>query len=210
MLLLLQRWFPTLRGGPVKYEKDFVAYFSKAPAFSAGDARRFLVNAGASAAYARLFLHNQSKQKRIIRIGRGMYTLIDDEAVAGFAFRPFYYGMEYAMSLRGLWTQMANPVIITESSAVPGSRLSNGRRVLVRRISKNMFFGYSFVSRSGLFIPVSEPEKILIDFIYYRRSLSREDIARLLKASDMNKLEEYAKRSGRRVAAGLERILNET
>ncbi len=191
----------------MKYEKDFTAYFSKTAVFSSKDAGRFLRKAGASDSYIKLFLHNQVKKKKALRIGRGMYTFKDNEAVAGFMFRPFYYGMEYAMTIRRLWTQMANPVVITATSAVPGPRLAMNRKIVVRRISKRMFFGYGYVNYSGMFVPVSETEKILVDFIYYRRKLNGEDIIRLINASDRKKLAGYAKRSGRRVTMALEKIL---
>jgi hypothetical protein len=50
---------------------------------------------------------------RIYKITRGSYTFYDEVQYAGFAFQPFYYGLEDALSLLGLWKQETNPVIIT-------------------------------------------------------------------------------------------------
>ena len=191
----------------MKYDRAFADYFSKVNSFSSGDARRFLEKHGASEAYIRLFLHNQAAKKRVFRITRGSYTLAGNEAVIGFAFRPFYYGMEYAMTLRRIWTQVSNPVIITSTNAVPGIRVAMGRRIVIRRMSGQGFFGYKYMDYSGIQVPVSETEKILVDFIYYRIGIGNEYFSKLAELSDKKKLALYAKRSGRRTAAGVERVL---
>ena len=55
---------------------------------------------GSSEEYSRLLLHNLVKSMRLVRIKKGFYTFSRDENVIGVAFRPFYYGMEYALALR--------------------------------------------------------------------------------------------------------------
>ena len=193
--------------GLVKYEKEFRGHFAKEPMFTFGDTRRFLGSLGASEAYAKLFIHNQIKRHGLLRIGKGRYTFRNDEAVVGFGFRPFYYGMEYALTLRRLWTQMANPVVITATKAVPGTRQSMGRTILVRRISRSMFFGIEYIRYGDVFIPVSDVEKTLIDFIYYRVAPGEGVLGELVAEVDPKKMGAYKKRCGKRVRAALSKLL---
>ncbi len=190
----------------MKYESQFRKYFRDVGIFTFRDARRFLKMMGASDAYAKLFVYNQVKAHGLLRVGKGYYTFVNNDALAGFAFSPFYYGLEYALTLHKLWTQMANPVIITTTSAVPGVRDSMGSRVIVRRISKKMFFGIERIKYNDIFIPVSDVEKTLVDFIYYRIGLNKEDTAAILKACDKRKLRRYASRSGKRTSISLSNI----
>lgn len=191
----------------MKYEKEFENYFSKENIFTLGDARRFLSKLGASEAYAKLFIHNQVKRQRIFALGNGYYTFSNNEAVVGFRFAPFYYGLEYALTIRRLWTQMANPVVITASKAKPGVKEIMGHRVIVRRIAKRMMFGFEYVKYSGLFVPVSDIEKTIIDFTYYRIGLGSEDMRTLLGSADKRKLMAYALKSGARVRRSVEALV---
>lgn len=193
----------------MEYSDEFKRYFSKVRIFSFKDASRFLKKMGASDAYVKLFMHNQVRKRGLHRIGKGKYTYKDDETVIGFAFNPFYYGLEHALTIHGLWTQMTNPVIVTAAKAVPGVREAMGRKVIVRRISEKMFFGSEQIDYNGSFIPVSDVEKTLIDFIYFRISLNNEDMANLVKATDRQKLRRYSGRCSTRVQKAVARVLRE-
>jgi predicted transcriptional regulator of viral defense system len=173
----------------VKYKKAFIEYFSKLKFFSFKDAKRFLLNMGSSEDYVKLFLHNQIKRHNLFRIGKGFYTFQNNEAVIGFRFSPFYYGLEYALTIRNLWTQMASPVIITTRNVRSGRREIFGANVIIRKISKKMFFGYEYINYSGIFVPVSDPEKTFIDFFYFKTPFPKECRIKLNK----QKLKRYLK-----------------
>lgn len=176
----------------MKYESAFVDFFSKQNLFTFMDARRFLMDLGGSKAYLRLMLHNLVKSGKLYRIKKGVYTFSRNEAVVGFAYRPFYYGLQYALTIRKLWTQQSVPVIITTSKANPGARQTMGIRVIIRRINDNGFFGIEYVKYSGLFVPVSEIEKTLLDFIYYDEKIDPETMELLKAKSDQKKLKQYS------------------
>ncbi len=188
------------------YDSDFRKYFSKTQIFSFKDAQRFLNKMGASNAYVKVFIHNQMKRHGLKKVGKGRYTFSNNDAIVGFAFGPFYYGMEYALTIHKLWTQMANPVVVTTTKAVPGIRDSMGNTIVVRRISERMFFGIEWVDYNGVFVPVSDAEKTLIDFAYYRIALNKEDLKNLINACDKKKLAKYAKRCSSRVRLAIERL----
>jgi predicted transcriptional regulator of viral defense system len=177
----------------MKYEGPFVNFFSEKSIFTTGDARRFLSVLGASEVYTRLLLHNMIRTGRLYRIGKGTYTFNKNEAVVGFEFRPFYYGMQYALTIRKLWTQQSTPVIITRRMANPGVRSALGIKVIVHRINENAFFGFDYVKYGGIFVPVSDPEKTLLDFKYYGIRIDPDTMKVLERISDRKKLEEYSK-----------------
>jgi predicted transcriptional regulator of viral defense system len=192
----------------MKYEKDFIEYFSKLTLFSADDAYRFLSHYGSDYSYSRVFLHNLVVNGKLYRITKGIYTFSRNEAVYGFAFRPFYYGMEFALSVRKLWTQQANPVIITLTKSNAGIRKILGTNITIRRISQNAFFGFEYLNYMDLFIPVSRPEKIFLDFIYYGINPDRETLINLMKKIDLEILKEYAQRLGKRYSGPALRLFD--
>ena len=180
----------------MKYIGEFKKYFAGEKSFTFKDAAMLLRHFGASDAYAKLFIHKMLVNKAIMRIGKGVYTFSKDEAVVGFAFTPFYYGLEHALTIRGLWTQVSGPVVITSTGAKAGIRQAMGVRIMVRRISKKAFFGYEYIRHSSIIVPVSDLEKTLVDFVYYGIGIDNGEIKRLVFKADWKKLIKYSKRAG--------------
>ena len=180
----------------MKYDAPFVEFFTKQTIFTTDDARRFLTRLGAGEAYIRLMLHNMVDSGRLHRIGKGAYTFHRNEVAIGFKFRPFYYGLQFTLTIRKIWTQQSVPVIITASKANPGVRDIMGTRVMLHRISEKAFFGFEYLNYGGLFVPVSDLEKTLLDFDYYGISLDPETMSALKKKVNKSKLMGYASKLG--------------
>jgi predicted transcriptional regulator of viral defense system len=127
------------------------------------------------------------------RITKGVYTMNDDITVIGFAFRPFYYGLENALTIRKLWEQGVNPVVVTPRNVRPGARKFGGSNYRVFHINNRMFFGYNLIRYYDFWIPVSDYEKTLIDFVYFKHHL-RKDVLIAIKGRLNNKrLRSYLK-----------------
>ncbi len=148
------------------------------------------------------------KSERLIRIKKGFYTFSRNENVIGFAFRPFYYGMEYALTLRKIWTQQANPVIMTTSKANAGLREVMKSKVIVHRIDSHAYFGFEYLSFSGLFVPVSLPEKILLDFMYFQADIDPSTRQTLIKESNRKVLRNFADRMGSRYSTQIDSLID--
>lgn len=159
--------------------------------FSKRDVQKLFSKDKISNEYLDQLLHNLVKQNKIIRITNGAYTFNKDLMVSGFAYSPFYYGLQEALSLRNLHEQETNPVIITTKKIKPGIKQIQGNNVLLRRIDRKYFFGIDFVKYYDMEIPVSDLEKTLIDFIYYNEPLSEDAKNGLLKNINKQKLKEY-------------------
>ncbi|MEM3841466.1 MAG: hypothetical protein QXN59_02120 [Candidatus Micrarchaeaceae archaeon] len=179
-----------------KYAKEFKRIFSSYdyPAFKATDVALAFKAKNISNGYIRLMLHNYLISGEIVRITKGVYTFHKDLIVAGFAFTPFYYGLESALSIMGISMQQTNNVIITPRNVRQGTRTLFGRNYRIARINKRMFFGYEIVKFGNFWVPISNLEKTLIDMAYFKVTLRNELHEEIKKKIDRKRLNAYVKR----------------
>ena len=175
----------------MKYMKQFTEEFSRKPAFVIDEVKSFLNRRNASDGYYKLLVQNLLKSNRIHKITRGAYSFYDEVQYAGFAFQPFYYGLEDALSLRGLWEQETNPVIVTPRKIRTGVRQFDSRNYIVRHIKRDMFFGYSLLLYDQFYIPVSDIEKTLIDLVYFGIRVPDEVISIMIRKLDRQTFNTY-------------------
>lgn len=180
--------------GKTKYLKEFRSHFGDKSYFTAAEAERFLRQYGASKDYTRLMLHKMERRTEVKRLKRGYYSFGEDLDMVGFLFEPFYYGLQESLSLHGLWEQETNPVIMTTRKVRTGLRSILGRNVLVRHIKKEMFFGYEPKRIGNVFLPVSDIEKTLVDFVYFRLTVPTRALKKIIRDMDRIKLEKYLRR----------------
>lgn len=166
------------------------SFVRRTPVFRAADAERLVGDRG----YALLALHNMAKKGEIFRVTRGWYSAEQDPVVSVFAISPSYVGLQEALSIRGLWEQETNVVLVTSGKANPGVRDVMGSRVIVHRVSPEHFFGYDQVRHGSFSVPVSDLEKTLIDLVYFGESPGREVLGGLAKRADREVLERHLSR----------------
>lgn len=191
----------------MKYLSEVRERFNRAPAFTITDLRVFLGRKGIGKGYLHLLVHNLLAKGELKRISRGAYTFRDESQVVGFGFRPFYYGLQEALSLRNMWEQETNPVVITPRKVRSGVRSFDGANYVIRRISRSMFFGFEMAKYADFWIPVSDVEKTLIDFVYFRQQPGTEAAAELKKRTDRKKLDGYLKRCPKWVQLRVRKII---
>ncbi len=187
------------------YTKQAREAFFTRPSFSIADVRRLLPKASHS--YVSLMLHNLEKRGDIHRISRGIYSYSDDAIVAGFAFRPFYLGLQDAMSIHGIWEQETNPVVVSPRKVRSGLRKYANGNYTVRRISRKLFFGYETLKYSGFFVPVSTVEKTLIDLVHYRQHIPADAQNEFRKRVKKKELNELLKRCPKALAEKVKKLL---
>ena len=152
-------------------------------------------------------LHNLESRGEIERITKGIYTFHSDISVVGFAFRPFYYGLEYALYVHGFSEQGSNPVVITSRKVRNGIRKFRDRNYVVHRMAREHFLGYQLVKSGNFWVPVSDPEKTLIDMIYFRHYLPESLLKTLLNAAENKKIDAYLEGYEKRFADKVRRII---
>jgi predicted transcriptional regulator of viral defense system len=175
----------------MKYKKGIYDHFYKSKVFSLRDVRILFKDKNISKDYSKCLTSNLLKSNKINKITKGKYTFQDDIIYTGFAFTPFYYGLQEALSLYNLHEQETNLVIITTNKIKPGVREIMNTNVCLRRLDSKYFFGFDFIKYYDIEIPVSDIEKTLIDFVYYKEYLSMEVINNIKKKINMNKLNKY-------------------
>lgn len=143
------------------------------------------------------FLESQTKEGFFIRLKRGLYALkIDlpsDEEIANVLYKPSYLSFEYALSKYG---------IIPESAYNFTSATTNPTRIFTVAekaysyftIKQQSYTGYYLDTTGNKRVLIAEPEKALVDFLYFvaiglRSFNDRFYTSRL----DKDKLREYAK-----------------
>lgn len=162
-------------------------YARSTPAFSARDVELLVNNRG----YSLLMLHNLSERGELNRITRGWYTIHKDPIVSVFALKPAYVGLQGALSLRDLWEQETNVVLVTCGKAKPGVRTVMGDRVVVHRIAPKYFFGFDYLPYGEFHVPVSDLEKTLIDLVYYEESPGADVLGEVGKRADRRVMANY-------------------
>jgi len=190
----------------VKYINAVREHFASRPVFRIRDVKVFLNKQGASDAYIYLLVHNLVKRGEIKRLTRGIYTFRTEAEVTGFAFSPFYYGLQDALSFRKIWEQETNSIVITPRRVRSGQRTIAGAKTVVRRIDRRMFFGFDTIRFHDLYLPVSDVEKTLIDFLYFREPLRKDVLETMREQIRKDVLTSYLKRTPEYVKEALKKL----
>lgn len=154
---------------------------------------KILLNHNLKNNYLNLLIHNLVKQKKIRKLAKGAYTFREELEVVGFAYSPFYYGLQDALSYHKLWEQETIPVVITSKKIKPGIRKINDSNVLLKRISRKYLFGIDYIKIKDLDVPISDLEKTYIDMIYYKQPISIELKQEFKNKINIKKFEEHLK-----------------
>ena len=152
-------------------------------------------------------ISRMAKAGKVFTILKGSYSLQRRDELSGFAFAPFYYGGLAALMVRDLIDDQVKMEIMT-TRAVKRSFVSiydGSSSVIIHHTPRKYYFGFGDVSYGNITVPVSDPEKTLIDLFYYKIRLSIQDNADLLKAVSRKKLAGYLKAYDKRMA---KRVLN--
>ncbi|HRS42758.1 MAG TPA: hypothetical protein P5530_02695 [Candidatus Diapherotrites archaeon] len=183
------------------YEQKLRNAYEREHIFTKKDILRLFSKEKISNNYLDLLLHNLVRDNKIVRLTNGVYSFNKDLMYSVFAYSPAYYGLQEALSLRNLHEQETNPIIITTNKIKSGLRTIQGSNVILRRISRKYFFGIEYIRYYDIYIPVSDYEKTLIDFIYYNEPLSKDVINELKKKIDKSKLQNYLSKYPKKIRA---------
>ncbi len=162
-------------------------FISKTPVFTSKDIERITKNKK----YTHLILTKLNKRGEIFRLTKGFYSKFEDPIFSVFCFKPAYLGLYEALSLRNLWEQETNTIIITTKKARIGKRNILDSNVIVKRINPKYFFGFDYLPYENFYLPVSDLEKTLIDIIYFKEQLSVSLLKKLRKKINLEILKKY-------------------
>jgi len=124
------------------------------------------------------FLETQTQEGLLIRLKKGVYALKTDlpseEEIANALYQPSYISFEYALAYYGILPEMT--YTITSATTKP-TRLftTNDMTYSYRTIKKSAYTGHVLVKKENRSFFLAEPEKALVDYLYFV-SLNRETL----------------------------------
>ena len=147
-------------------------------------------------------LSRMAAGKRICSLTKGVYSLEKRDEIVGFAFTPFYYGGLAALMIRDMIDdQVKMEIMTTHRVKVSLMAVFGGSStVVLHHIPRKYYFGFEDLKYGDIVVPVSDPEKTLIDLFYYRVRLAIQDYSELLRAVNTKKLVRYLKVYNKRTA----------
>ncbi len=156
--------------------------------------------------YAKVLLHNLRRKGEIVELVKGVYTFKKSPYMMVKAIPMAYIGLGSAAFLHGAWNQVAAITVLSPLASKvvrPGERVIADFKVIVRKISEKMYFGYEYVYMEdiGEWIRVSDPEKTLIDLVYFRHPAIDEMID-LLEIIDTERVKAYLELMDKRRVRG--------
>ena len=184
--------------GKEKYLLDIIRLFEKSAVVEFSSINRIVKHKKKTNQYAKQIVRNLIKGGKIQKIGKGIYTSLNESSLVVFSFSSAYLGLQDALSFHNLWEQETIPIVITADNIRKGIRKIMGSNVLVRRINQKYLFGYEYykypLENREIYIPYSDIEKTFIDMIYFRQPLDKEIILEFRKKINKKKLKEYLKK----------------
>jgi len=193
--------------GKEKYLNEVMEFFKKTPVVSTRDIRLIINKNITRKNYTHLLVHNLIKSGRVKKVVKGFYTIHDDSTVAVFCFKPAYIGLQDALSLHNLWDQESNAVIITAKKVRSGVRRILDSNVVVHRINPRYFFGSELIKYGNFYVSVSDVEKTLIDFVYFKEPLDKEVLKEIKRRVEKEKINKYLKYCPKRIKKNVLRLL---
>jgi len=180
----------------------FIEYVANNPVFNTG-----FLSAVEDSKYLRVQISRWVRQKRLIKLKKGYYMLnkpyIKDFPnkmfIANLLKQPSYISFESALSYYSLIPEYV-PSIKSITTARPQTIYNELGIFIYKHLKRDLFWGYKKI-RLGQDIFIAEKEKALIDMFYFNSKEAgyvKELRLQNLETLDLEKLNEYAERTGKK------------
>jgi predicted transcriptional regulator of viral defense system len=116
------------------------------------------------------FLEEYTRNGLFLRLKNGLYALkIDlpsEEEIANVLYRPSYLSFEYALAMYNILPEM--PYSVTSATTKPTRLFTVGEKSFsYLTIKRAAFAGYAPTQRAGRTVMIADPEKALVDYLYF-------------------------------------------
>ena len=189
--------------GKSKHLTKVLGLFEKSPVVDFKSISRIVGNSN----YAKLLLFNLLKKKIIQKLVKGYYTEHNDISLTVLCLKPSYLGLQNALSIHNLWEQETIPVIITSKKVKTGMRRINNSNILIRNTNPKYLFGIEYLQDGNYYLPYSDVEKTLIDFVVFKEKISPEVMKNFKKRINKNKLKKYLRNYSKKTQNNVLKIL---
>ncbi|MEK6835205.1 MAG: hypothetical protein AABX61_03010 [Nanoarchaeota archaeon] len=185
--------------GKEKYLKKIEDLFKKSPVVNYKSVELIIKNNKNIKQYTKQLIRNLILKGKIKKLTKGYYTLLDDNSLGVYCFKPAYLGLQDALSFHNLWEQETIPVIITSKKIRQGIRKIMNGNVLIRRINKKYLFGFDYYEINNIYLPYSDIEKTFIDLIYFKEKINKETLNNIRERINKKRLSFYLKLYPKRI-----------
>lgn len=125
---------------------------------------------GANRLRTKYFLEEYTRGGLFLRLKNGLYALKTDppseEEIANRLYRPSYLSFEYALAAYNILPEM--PYSVTSATTKPTRYFAVGEKTFsYSTIQRAAFAGYAPARRAGRTVLVADPEKALVDYLYF-------------------------------------------
>lgn len=162
--------------------------------FSSLDLERIF---NASTTAVRFFTYRYAKKGYFVRVKRGLYSLADsppsDLELANKLYSPSYISFEYALNFYNMIPEAVYS--ITSATTKPTREFEClGRSFLYYSMQRAFFQGYHPEKIQGVTVLIADPEKAIMDYLYFQMLRKKSKLDRvLLRNFSRKKLISYAK-----------------
>lgn len=148
------------------------------------------------------FLETQVQEGLFLRLKKGLYALKTDvpgeKEIANRLYRPSYISFAYALAYYNILPEM--PYQVTSATTKSTRLFTIQDKVFAYySVKKEVFTGYILKKEGELSFLIAEPEKALVDYLYFA-NIGRGPSSDRLNTSTLNKEKalEYARLYGRK------------
>lgn len=136
-----------------------------------------------SATQTKYFLEQQTKHGLFIRIKKGLYALKtdlpDEKEIANALYQPSYISFEYALAYYNILAEM--PYRITSATTKPTRLFVLGNQAYAYyTIKRQAYGGYSPIKEGRVAVLMADPEKALVDYLYFIKLNRKPENDRLI------------------------------
>jgi predicted transcriptional regulator of viral defense system len=137
-----------------------------------------------------------------LKVRNGLYALRaelpQEEAIANRLYAPSYISFEYALSHYGIIPESVY-TITSATTRTTREFIVNNKSFTYSHIKKQVYRGYRTEKMGGMTVLIAEPEKALMDYLYFV-SLKRKTLNERLNIRKLRKkaVSEYTKLFGRK------------
>ena len=116
------------------------------------------------------FLEEYTHAGLFLRLKNGLYALKTDpppeEEIANRLYRPSYLSFEYALAAYNILPEM--PYAVTSATTKPTRSFAVGEHTFsYLTIQRAAYAGYAPAQRSGRMVLIADPEKAMVDYLYF-------------------------------------------
>ncbi len=123
-----------------------------------------------SSRQTRYFLEAYTKRSFLVRLKTNLYTLKmnppKEEVIANALYKPSYLSMEYVLSRHGIIPESVYVITSISTKATTNFDVL-GRKFSYQKIKKSAYTGYVPEKVHNKTIFIAEPEKALVDYLYF-------------------------------------------